>query len=131
MKIESYRSMKREIQELKYYIANLSDDDRLVGNSVINDYRSGYPVPQSVVGTDRKKYERIIKQYNEQIKRLEEECLDIEEYIESIEDSETRRIFRMYYIKGMSQKEIGKVMNMDRSTVSRIISKQTKSMEGT
>ena len=51
---------------------------------------------------------------------LQEQCDAIERYVEEdIADSLTRRIFRMYFLEGRTQKEIGKFIHMDRSTVSR------------
>lgn len=124
--LESYRSMKEEITELKYDINHLGQDDSLIGNDVIMDYRSGYPVPQSVVGYDFEKEQRIKTRYREKIARLEKLCQEVEEFIENIQDSMTRRIFRMYYIDGKKQKEIAKLIHMDRSTVSRKIDALTR-----
>ena len=90
-------------------------------SSVINDYRSGYPVPQAIVGIDWEKAIRAEKHYKDRIYRLEQEADDIEEYVEGISDSLTRRIFRMYYLEGKSQKEIEKAVGLDRSCVSRKI----------
>ncbi len=124
--LEAYRSMKEEITELKYKLAHLGQGDSLIGNDVIMDYRSGYPVPQSVVGYDFEKEWRIKTRYRERIARLEKLCQEVEEFIENIYDSRTRRIFRMYYIDGKKQKEIAKLIHMDRSTVSRKIDALTR-----
>ncbi|MGN0400665.1 MAG: phage tail tape measure protein, partial [Acetatifactor sp.] len=40
--------------------------DEMVGNDVIMDYRSGFPVPQSVVGVDWKKYDNAKERYHKQ-----------------------------------------------------------------
>ncbi len=124
--LESYRSMKEEIAELKYKLVYLGQDDSLIGNDVIMDYRSGYPVPQSVVGYDFEKERRLKARYWEKIARLEKLCQEVEEFIENIQDSMARRIFRMYYIDGKKQKEIAKLVHMDRSTVSRKIDALTQ-----
>jgi len=117
--LESYRSMKEEIAELKYKLVHLGQDDSLIGNDVIMDYRSGYPVPKSVVGYDFEKERRLKARYREKIAQLEKLCQEVEEFIENIPDSMTRRIFRLYYLDGKKQKEIAKLVHMDRSTVSR------------
>ena len=119
--LESYRSMKEEIAELKYKLNHLGQDDSLIGNDVIMDYRSGYPVPQSVVGYDFEKEWRLKTRYREKIAQLEKMCLDVEEFIENIPDSMTRRIFRLYYVDGKKQKEIAVLVHMDRSTISKKI----------
>ncbi|MCI8801078.1 MAG: sigma-70 family RNA polymerase sigma factor [Lachnospiraceae bacterium] len=111
--------MKEEIAELKYKLVHLGQDDSLIGNDVIMDYRSGYPVPKSVVGYDFEKERRLKARYREKIAQLEKLCQEVEEFIENIPDSMTRRIFRLYYLDGKKQKEIAKLVHMDRSTVSR------------
>ena len=119
--LESYRSMKEEITELKYDINHLGQDDSLIGNDVIMDYRSGYPVPQSVVGYDFEKEQRLKARYREKIVQIEKQCQEVEEFIENIPDSMTRRIFRLYYLDGKKQKEIARMVHMDRSRISRKI----------
>ncbi|MCM1213304.1 MAG: hypothetical protein NC331_11375 [Lachnospiraceae bacterium] len=120
--LESYRSMKEEIAEFQYKLQHLADGDALVGNDVIMDYRSGYPVPQPVVGYDYEKYIRMKEHYQEKILKMQEETKDVEEFVEKIPDSLTRRIFRMKYIDGLSQQEIAARIHMDRSSISKKIS---------
>ena len=120
--LEEYRSKKEEIAELEYKLKHISDNDEMVGNDVIMDYRSGFPVPHSVVGVDWKKYDNAKARYTNRLARLREECDEIEEYVERIEDSITRRIFRMYYIDGVSQENVAKAVHMSQSLVSKKIS---------
>lgn len=121
--LESYRSMKREMMELKYKLSHLGEGDSMLGSSVIKDYRKGYPVPQAVVGVDWERYEWQKEHCEKRIQSLREECDSIERYVEEeIKDSLTRRIFRMYFLEGRTQKEIAGFVHMDRSTVSRKLS---------
>lgn len=119
--LKGYRSKKDEIEELTVKINNIGHDDSLVGNDVIFDYRSGYPVAQAVVAVNREKCKRVEQKYKNRREKLKEECRQVEEYIESISDSLTRRIFRMYYIDGYTQSQIANRVNLDRSSVSRKI----------
>lgn len=120
--LEDYRSKKDEIEELRYKVKHLADNDSMVGHDTILDYRSGYPVPQSVVGTDCERYWRMRNRYENKITQLERECEEVEEYIENIQDSMTRRIFRMYYMDGLSQKKIAQTVHASQSVVSEKIS---------
>lgn len=124
--LESYQSKKEEIVELEYKLQHLGEGDTMVGNNIIFDYRSGYPVPQAVVGVDRDKfYER--KECYENLKvKLKKECQEVEDFIDNIEDSLTRRIFRMYYMENMSQKAIADNVHLDRSRISRKIDEYLK-----
>lgn len=120
--LEEYRSKKEEITELTYKLQNLGDNDEMVDNDVIMDYRSGYPVPQSVVGVDWHKFDNAKARYEQRLKKLQKECEEIEIFVEAIEDSLTRRIFRMCFIDGLTQEQTAREVHMHRSRVSRKIS---------
>lgn len=120
--LEQYRSKKDEIKELKYKLEHLGEGDSAIGNSIINDYRKGYPQPQAVVGVDWGKIDNAVKRYEHRMEKLNAECVSVEEFVENIEDSLTRRIFRMYYIDGISQSDIAKAVGYSRGRVSQKIS---------
>ena len=71
--LQGYRSKKAEIQELDYILKNRWRDEGLIGNDVIFDYSKGYPMPQSVVGFDQKKHERLQDRDQRRKERLEQE----------------------------------------------------------
>jgi len=121
--LESYRSKKEEIVELNEKLLHLGEGDTMLGNDTILDYRTGYPAPQAVVGVDWDRFFRTGDRYRDRIEVLKEECRVVEDFIESIPDSLTRRIFRMYYVEGLSQKNIARNVHMDKSSVSRKIDK--------
>lgn len=125
-RLEGYRSCREEIQELQYKLAHLGEGDSMIGNDVIMDYRDGFPRPQSVVGYDYDKYERLRKAYESRIAKLQAECAEVELWIEGIPDSLTRRIFRMYYIDGMRQSHIAKKVHLSQAEVSKKISRFLK-----
>lgn len=125
-RLEGYRSCREEIQELQYKLDHLGEGDSLIGNDVIMDYRDGFPRPQSVVGYDYDKYERLRKAYESRIVKLQAECAEVELWIEAIPDSLTRRIFRMYYIDGMRQSHIAKKVHLSQAEVSKKISRFLK-----
>lgn len=118
----SYRSKKAEIRELTAIIENRYRDDSLIGNDVILDYSKSYPpIPQGVVGFDLAKYNRLQERDQRRKEKLEKECAEIEDFIEGIEDSLTRRIFRMTFIDGEKQRKVARKVHLDQSRVSRKI----------
>ncbi len=119
--LEEYKSKKEEIQELEYKLKHLCEGDSMIGNSTIMDYRSGYPQPQTVVGVDWNRYDNAKARYSHRIQKLQAECDEIEQFVESISDSLTRRIFRMYYIDGVSQENVAKAVGYSRGRVSQKI----------
>ena len=58
-----------------------------------------------------------------EISRLTKRCQEVEQWIEEIPDSITRRIFRMYYEDGIGQQAIAKQIHMDQSNVSKRINR--------
>ena len=120
-RMEMYQSNKEEIQELTYKLAHLREN--MVGNSVILDGRTGIPRPQAVVGVDEELLQRRRERYEERKAALEQECEEIESYIESITDSLNRRILRMRYIDGMTQQRIARKVHMSQSAISRKVEK--------
>ncbi len=131
-RLEAYRSNKMEILELDYVLNNRWKSDTMIGNDVVFDYSTGYPMPQSVVGFDQRKYERLQARDWKRKEVLEKECEEIEKYVDDIQDSMTRRIFRIYYIDGrksVSQQVVAKIVHMDRSRVSRKIDDYMKNAQ--
>ncbi len=120
-RLEEYRSNKDEIKELEYKLAHLGEGDSLVDNDVVFDYRTGYPQPQAVVGVDWEKHDRLKELYQSRVAKLLEECAEVEQWIDGIQNGQMRRIFRMRYIDGMSQAKIGKRLHLERSGISKKI----------
>lgn len=119
--LQGYRSKKDEILELDYILKNRWRDEGLIGNDVIFDYSKGYPIPQGVVGFDKEKYDRLQDRDQRRKEQLEQECVEIEEWVEAITDSIARRIFRMCFVEGRKQKAVAKAVHLDQSCVSRRI----------
>lgn len=119
--LERYLSQKEEIRELRYKLEHLGEGDSLVGNSTIFDYSTGFPRPQAVIGYDYEKERRLRAQYSTRLSKLRYDCEETEQWVEDIPDSQTRRIFRMYFIDGETYRQIARKMHMDKSTVGRKI----------
>ncbi len=121
-KLENYRSKKTEIREVEQKLRNLDEGDTVIGNNVVFDYRTGYPRPQSVVGVDWDKYYDLKESYQSLLDRLRSECAEVEQWINQLPDgNDIRRIFRLRYIDGMTQRQISKMVHLERSSVSKKI----------
>lgn len=120
--LDAYQSKKAEIQELEAKLQELPGSESLIGNSVVLDYRRGYPQPQSVVGYDYDLEQRRRERWEKRLEILRAEVTEVEDWIEAIPDSLTRRIFRMYYCEGMKQGKIAKKVHLSQAAVSKKIS---------
>ena len=121
--LDSYGSKKAEIKELEAKLRELPGSESLIGNSVVMDYRKGYPQPQSVVGYDYDLERRRREHWEKRLDGLRAEVAEVEGWIEGIPDSLTRRIFRMYYCDDMKQNKIAKRVHMSQQAVSSKLSK--------
>ena len=131
-RLAAYRSNKEEILELDYVLNNRWRSDTMIGNDVIFDYRKGYPMPQSVTGFDRDKYERLQDRDLRRMEKLKQENEEIEKFVDNIQDGVTHRIFRIYFIDGrrsISQNKVAKKIHIDRSRVSRKIDSYLKNAQ--
>lgn len=124
--LEAYRSNKDEIVELQHKLRELPGSESLIDNSVILDYRQGYPQPRSIVGYDHGLEERRRERWLHRIELLQAEVDAVERWIEAIPDGVTRRIFRMYYCEGAKQHKIAKKVHLSQSQVSRRIESALK-----
>lgn len=122
--LESFCSMMAEISELKEKLKNLAEE--MTDNSTIFDYKTGFPRPQAVIGIDEQRYHNRQKIYQKRIEDLQKSCDEIEAFVEGIQDSLTRRIFRMTYLEGKTMEAVGRKVGLDRSSVSRKIEKFLK-----
>lgn len=125
-RLEAYRSNRDEIKELKYKLDHLGEGDSLIGNDVVFDYQTGYPIAQAIVGYDYELEAKRRTRYENQIAKLELEQDQIEEWVFAIRDSRIRRIFQMYFLEGLTQEKVGRKMYMDKATVSRKINDYIK-----
>ena len=123
-RLAAYRSNRQEIMELDYILNNRWKSESMIGNDVIIDYTRGFPMPQSVVGFDERRYEWLQNRDMRRKSHLEQECKEIEEFVEMIEDSLTRRIFRIYFLDGNKRKrqiDVARAVHLEQSTVSKKI----------
>ncbi len=61
---------------------------------------------------------RMQKIYRERQERVGQQMLEIEEFIDGIEDAETRQIFEMRFMEGRKLREIAESTSLELSTVS-------------
>ena len=106
-RLEAYRNNKTEILSLDYILNNRWQSETMLGNDVILDYSKGYPMPQSIVGFDQEKYERLQERDLKRKERLEKECEEVEYYIDGV--------------NAVNQTEVAKMIHLERSTISKKI----------
>jgi len=101
-RLKQYISLGKEIVELEVDIQTLFTTDKGIVIDTVMDYRSGYGVPQGIRGFNMKEYRQKCKRLQKKKAKAEKELVAIEEFIDGIDDSLTRRVFKMRYEDGMS-----------------------------
>jgi RNA polymerase sigma factor (sigma-70 family) len=131
--LSQYRAIQKEIEDLSMRIKKFEDmgtpmvSDRVRGSSKHFPYIEKYYYVSGVDTEANNKRKKLISQLQKKRSDMIEELLkmeqEIHDYIYTIPDSEVRQIFVFRYIDGLSQEEIGDKLHMDRSGVSRRITK--------
>lgn len=100
--LHQYRYLKRELQDLESRIARgQTVSDIVIGSSAEYPYTQ-HPITVCGVATDQ----RLTRQYSKQKDRLVSKCLDIEQWMDSVDDSLVRQIIRYKFLEGLSWHEV-------------------------
>ena len=128
-----YRAIQKEIEDISLRINRFENmgtpmvSDRVKGSSKQFPYIAKHFYITGVDTEANEKRKRIIKELQKKRGEKLNELLSMEcrihDYIYTIPDSEIRQIFVFRYIDGLSQEEIGLKLHMDRSGVSKRITK--------
>ena len=136
-----YCDMQAEIKELRRLIRMTEERlEKIEQEGAVSDVVSGgmggiqhfvvegFPVPGYT------KAKNLLISRKQRLKMKEEELLELtnqaEEYIESIEKSELRIMFRLYYIEGLTWVQVAHQMNEMFSKTKRIDTEDSCRMKG-
>lgn len=118
---EEIKDLRKRIEKTKYQIAQL-EKQGIVSDTVRGSRRDGTIGPIKITGFPDRDYHKRTNTLNRQLMLLQEkedELLELtneaELYIESIEDSRIRRIFRYRYMDDMSWTRVAMMMGGDQT----------------
>lgn len=110
--LRQYRDLVKEIEELK----NRISEAQKLSSQVVKDSVSGsnphFPYQKNIftiegIEQTNSRQQKILQKRIERCERLK---LEIEEFIDTIEDSKTRRVFWLRYIRGCSWEKISRML---------------------
>lgn len=111
--LNDYMRHKREIPLLEKELHEMNTSEAGLGSSTIFDYSTGYPRPQAVVGFDYALYQRR----RTVLANKKAKVAAVEQWIEGIENIQTRSVFKMRYMQQKSwtriATELGYKNNVD------------------
>ena len=99
---DNYRKLKKEIPVLGLELNEMMNGEAGLGNSTIFDYSTGFARPQSVVGFDQERYDRRKRTYEHK----NEQVAAVDNWIQNIEDGQTRYVFKAFYQQGLTWEKI-------------------------
>lgn len=130
---EDYQKIGLKISSLRDRISKLEDMTARYGYGAAKGSNPDFPYQPMTfhvsgynIRDDEKKRAKIRnlkQQLEKEIRKEEEKRIEIEEFISAIDDRTDNLIFTYYYLEKMSQEEIARKLHIDRSRVSRRISK--------
>lgn len=112
--LEQYTSIKKEIADLERMIADSNRKIKMYEKQIVSDTVTGTRDdltigPIKITGIAQQKLDeqqelnrKRVQKMNRFKKKLENIVVEVEEYIQSIDDSEVRRIVRMRYVENLS-----------------------------
>lgn len=127
-RLMEYQKLKREQALLLRRITALQAKDVPIVTGKVKASSRDFPYTEhrvSVQMHEPVEADRIIRMkqiYEARQKKVEQQMLEIETFIDGIDDTEIRQIFELRFIEGQKQEQIAKVMHLERSSVSRKIS---------
>lgn len=127
--LEQYCKLKKEVAYLQRRLDKLYDKEVPEISGKVQASAPEYPcIRKSVVvqmyepkANDAKN--EVITLLKDRQRRCEEKMLEVERYIDKIEDAELRQIFEMRYMEGKKLEEIAETLNQERSGVGKKITK--------
>ena len=123
-----YQKLKREQELLTRRIDALCAKEVPIVKGIVKASSKDFPYIEDRVSVQMyepvtaDRLNRMLRIYQKRQKSIEHRLLEIEEFIDHIEDTEIRQIFEMRFIEGKKQKLIAEAMHLERSSVSKKIS---------
>lgn len=114
--MSNYYHISKEVRLLEEELENLTLVTSIPFEKIGSNPNNNTLSPQE---RNFKKQEDLVKKKESTIKRLLESMHEIEDFIESIEDSEMRTILRMKYINRCKTEYICRYLDLHRTTLNR------------
>lgn len=130
--LQQYISIKKEIKDLDKRIEQEYSKEITAVAGKVKGSLACFPyteVRTSVLlddPTELAARDKLIATRKSKREQLEAKALEIETFVNCIEDSETRIIFKYRFLDDMKQREVAEKVNLERSTVSKRITEYLK-----
>ena len=115
--LKKLRKMKRELADIERRIAENDFAPKEPLADTVKDYRTGIGKTIVIRGYGDDGWAKLQDKYRRKQAQIAGRVLELETFLDGIDDPEMRQIFRMRYADGMSQEEVGSVMGLTRQAI--------------
>lgn len=125
--LEQLKSLKQEAKQLQEELQNLPFVPASVKGSLPE-----FPYIETtfkVFGVDEKKGKRVKERLDRVLDEIQDRILIMEEWLETVPDSEIRTILRLKYRDGMKDRQIGEELGYSRQAIAMKIKRFFVSLE--
>ena len=122
-----YKTWKKRVCKLNEDIDRISEKDIDVVSGKVKGSMDSHPyierrlTVQMEVPEQAEKVNGQIARKEREIEELERKMREVEDFIDGIEDVQIKTIFEYSFLDGLTQKEVGEKVGLDRSRISRKI----------
>lgn len=119
---ERMKKLRALIKEAEHLEEQIRDLPFLSGPYVADsakDYRTGFPRTITIRGYSTEQYDRLKRKQQRKLQAIRDEIAELEDWLDSIMDTELRDILRLQYINGLTQEEIAEELGYSVITIKR------------
>ncbi len=120
-RLQSLRALRQELDTLENKYMKIPKSEEVA--DTVGDYSLGVKRTLVIRGQSDHRSRKIEERITIKSKRLENEVLLLENYLDDVEDSEMRDILRLYFAEGLTQEEIGRRKGYSRQAITSKIDK--------
>lgn len=128
-KLERYKPLKRELLMIDKQISKLDERREklpvVIGKVQSSDHEFPYTERRVSVQMfepkEADKIDREIVRKRARKRQIETEMEEVKKFIANMPEGETKRIFELYYMEGLTQTQVAEIVSLDRSRISRKI----------
>lgn len=122
------KKLRNLIKEAEHLQSELNDTLLFPSRSdyvadTAQDYRTGKPHTFKVEGYGQDDYVKLRQKLYGKLCRIQQERRELEDWLDSVEDSEMRDILRLQYINGLTQEQIADELGYSVITIKRRLKK--------
>lgn len=119
---ERLKKLKALIKEAEHLEEQIRDLPFRTGPYVADsakDYRTGFPRTILIRGYSAEGYYKLKRRLGEKLCSIQDEIAELEQWLDGVEDPQTRDILRLQYVNGLTQEEIAEELGYSVRTIKR------------